>query len=668
MRRLILTLASAAALTGAPVTQAVLEVPEPSGEPAVPVVRSTDDNASLEQQRERFLKAEKALAKLDLEAYESLSKGLEDYPLQPYLELKHLSKRLFVATPTEIDAMMAEYGDIPLAHTLRRQWLIHLGRSGQWSTLRQVHDGTSGGDRLRCLSLRAHLKDGRHSLVMDQVPELWKSGYSLPRACNPLLDYWREHGGLTQELAWTRFHLAVTNGEPGLARYLRRYLDQDDRPLSRLLLDVHSNPERLRKARDFDRNDKRVGQIVAYGMRRLVNQDPERAAEIWPFYRGRFPYEPGAVAAIEKRLALLLATRFHPEAATWLAQALSHGEDEALREWQVRVALRDRNWPKVLERIGAMGRELREKPRWQYWQARALDQMDRPAEAQALYETLSDRRTFYGFMAADELGKPYSLNHQGVTMNSEAIERVQATPGVRRALELYRLDRLDAARAEWRQAMEKLEKRDVLVASRIAQGWGWHEQGVHGAIATSAWDHLGMRFPLAHRQSFHGAARDYNLDVNWVYALARQESAFQPDAQSHRGAFGLLQLLPATARETAQQAGLSFNGITTLLDPEANIRLGSAHLSSLLERFDNNRILATAAYNAGEYRVSQWIDEDSRDLASDIWVETMPYHETRQYVRNVMAYTVIYGYRRGEPPGHLLTERELACMCLDDVQ
>lgn len=177
-----------------------------------------------------------------------------------------------------------------------------------------------------------------------------------------------------------------------------------------------------------------------------------------------------------------------------------------------------------------------------------------------------------------------------------------------------------------------------------------------------------MRFPLAHRQSFHGAARDYNLDVNWVYALARQESAFQPDAQSHRGAFGLLQLLPATARETAQQAGLSFNGITTLLDPEANIRLGSAHLSSLLERFDNNRILATAAYNAGEYRVSQWIDEDSRDLASDIWVETMPYHETRQYVRNVMAYTVIYGYRRGEPPGHLLTERELACMCLDDVQ
>ncbi|WP_077531418.1 transglycosylase SLT domain-containing protein [Vreelandella utahensis] len=668
MRRLIVTLASAVALTGAPVAQAVLEVPGLSGTPTVPVVRSTDANESLERQRERFLKAEDALEKLDIDTYESLSEGLENYPLHPYLELKHLSKRLFVATPAEIETMMAEYGDIPLARALRRQWLIHLGRSGQWSTLRQVHDGTSGGDRLRCLSLRAHLKDGRHSLVMNQVPDLWQKGYSLPQACNPLLDYWRENGGLTRELAWTRFHLSVTNGNLGLARYLRRYLDQDDRPLSRLLLSVHSQPERLRKARDFDRNDERVGQIVAYGMQRLVNQDPERAAAIWPFYRGRFPYESGAVAAIDKRLGLLLATRFHPEAATWLARALSHGEDEALREWQVRVALRAQNWPKVLERISAMGRELQEKPRWQYWQARALDQMDRPAEAQALYETLSDRRTFYGFMAADQLGKPYSLNHQGVAMNDEAIERVRATPGVQRALELYRLDRLDAARAEWRQAMGKLEKRDVLVASRIAQGWGWHEQGVHGAIAVSAWDHLGMRFPLAHRQSFHGAAREYSLDVNWVYALARQESAFQPDARSHRGAFGLLQLLPATARETAQEAGLSFNGIATLLDPAANIRLGSAHLSGLLQRFDNNRILATAAYNAGEYRVSQWIDEDTRDLASDIWVETMPYHETRQYVRNVMAYTVIYGYRRGEPPGHLLTERELACMCLDEVQ
>lgn len=666
MRRLSLTLLGIFALAAAPFSQAALEAPRPSAKPTVPAAQSVKSTTALEKQREHFLEAEAALGNKDMETYESLIAKLEDYPLFPYLQLKNLSKRLFVATPAEIESMMAEYSDVPLAQTLRRQWLIHLGRSGQWSTLRQVHDSTSGSDRLRCLSLRAHLKGGKHSLVLNRVPELWQNGYSLPKACDPLLDYWRDKGGLTRELAWTRFRLAVTSGNIGLARYLRRYLDQDDRPLSRLLISIHNNPQRLRKVREFERNDERLAQIVAYGMRRLVNRNPERAAQIWPFYRGRFSYEPGTVARIEKRLALLLATRFHPEAATWLARALAHGEDQALREWQVRVALRAEDWPKVLERISAMDPELRGMPRWQYWRARALDQVNRPVQAQNLYEALAGRRTFYGFMAADELGKPYSLNHEGVAVDSEAIKRVMAIPGVRRALELYRLDRVNAARAEWRRAMTELEDSDVLVASRIAQGWGWHEQGVQGAIATQAWDHLGMRFPLAHRQSFHGAARDYDLDVNWIYALARQESAFQPDARSHRGAFGLLQLLPSTARETAQQVGLSFKGVTTLLDPNANIRLGSAHLSSLLEHFDNNRILATAAYNAGEYRVSQWIDDETRELASDIWVETMPYHETRQYVRNVMAYTVIYGYRRGEPPEHLLTERELACMCLDE--
>lgn len=654
----------ALALAPASATFASLQAPADGSEERV--VSTDNGQESLEDQRERFREAEKALEARDMERYESLSRSLEDYPLYPYLELLRLQKRLFIATPAEIEEMMTAYGDIPKAQRLRNAWLLHLGSSGQWSTLAKEHDGTTGSDRLRCLALRAQVKEGNHSHVMNQVPDLWRNGYSLPKACDPLLGYWREHGGLTPDLAWTRFQKALEAGNYQLASYLRRYLQSDDRNYSSRLIQLHHSPDQLRLSHNFDRHHPRAAAVVGHGMERLVEKNPEKAARLWPYYRERFNFTDADLARIEKRLGLILATRFHEDAGEWLNSALQYSDDPALHEWQVRVALRDRDWDAVRRAIRAMPPSLSREPDWQYWQARALDQTGHPHVAQAIFETIADSRSFYGFMAADQLGKPYELNHKGLVFEEQQVSEVASRPALERARELYRLDRIDEARREWRRMRAGLDDQQILLASRLAQGWGWHEQGVRGAIATSAWDHLAMRFPLAYREYFHSASREQELDVNWVYALARQESAFRHDARSHRGAVGLLQLLPATARQTASNAGVPYNNLATLLDPESNIRLGTAHLSTLLKEFDNNRILATAAYNAGEHRVRQWLGEESADLDSDIWVETMPYHETRQYVRNVMAYTVIYGYRRGEPPGHLLTERELACMCLDD--
>jgi soluble lytic murein transglycosylase len=649
-----------------PAASALASLPAPPDGSEQRVVSITTASERLEDQRARFLKAEAALEQRDMDRYKELLPSLEGYPLYPYLELLRMQKRLFVATPGEVHEMMATHGHIPKAHRLRWAWLLHLGRSGEWETLAREHDGSTGSDRLRCLSLQAQLKTGNHSRVMNQVPELWRSGYSLPDACNPLLDYWRDNGGLTADLAWTRFQMALEAGNYNLASYLRRYLDSDDRNYSSRLIELHHRPDRLRLSHNFDRHHPRAATVVAHAIQRLVQTNPEKAAKVWPFYRERFDFAESDIARIEKRLGLILATRFHEDAAKWLDSALQYNDDASLHEWRVRIALRKRDWPGTLDAIKVMPHSLSSKPDWQYWLARALDQTGHPQAAQAIFETIADNRSFYGFMAADQLGKPYELNHKGLVFEEDQVSKVSATPALKRARELYKLDRLDEARREWRQMRAGLDDRQILLASRLAQGWGWHEQGVQGAIATSAWDHLAMRFPLAYREQFHSAAREQGLDVNWIYALARQESAFRHDARSHRGAIGLLQLLPATARQTAREAGMPYNNLATLLDPKANIQLGTAHLSTLLKEFDDNRILATAAYNAGAHRVRQWLGKETADLDSDIWVETMPYHETRQYVRRVMAYTVIYGYRRGEPPGHLLTKRELACMCLDE--
>ena len=620
----------------------------------------------LAEQRERFLEAEKALKQRNMERYQTLSESLQNYPLHPYLALLELQKRLFSATAGDIHDMLDAHGDIPKARRLHNSWLLHQGRSGQWATLSREHDGATGSDRLRCLALRAHLKTGNSGPAMRETPDLWRSGYSLPEACDPLLEYWRDQGGLTADLAWTRFKLAMDAGNYRLAGYLRRFLEQKDRRYSRLLIDLHHNPRNLGRVRSLDPSEPRSATVVTHAIRRLTARAPERAADAWPFYRERFNFSAETLASIETRLALILASRFHEDARDWLDSALRHSNDPALYEWRVRLSLRRQDWHGVLAGIHAMPSELREESRWQYWLARALDQKGLIRSAESVFERITSERSFYGFMAADQLGKPYELNHQGLRFSRQQVIDVANNPSLRRARELFRLGRMSEARQEWSVMRIGLEPNQMLLASRMAQNWGWHAQGVAGAIAVSAWDYLSLRFPLAYREQFHSAARERGLDVNWIYAMARQESAFRRDARSHRGAIGLLQLLPSTARQSAPKAGITFRGLSTLLDPSDNIQLGAAHLNSLLEVFDNNRILATAAYNAGEHRVRQWIGDETAELDSDIWVETMPYHETRDYVRSVMAYTVIYGYRRGEPPERLLTDRELACMCLDD--
>ncbi len=616
-------------------------------------------------ERARFQAAEKALREGNYKRYQLLSETLQDYPLYPYLELYELQRRLFSATADEMDALQSRYSDIPRARWLHQQWMMHLGSSGNWEELREASDGQSGNERLRCLSLRAHLDGGDHDRVMKAMPGLWRTGASLPQACDPLLDYWRENDGLTADLAWERMLLALDAENTGLASYLRRYLPSDYREHGIALKNVHRQPQRLRRVQDFNEDNERMRDLVAHGMSRYARRSPQGAVEIWPHYRAIFDFSDEQRLAVERNLGLMLAVKYDQNATRWLRAAAELDDDRALYEWQVRVHLRHRDWEGVLEALDTMPQELESSSRWRYWRARALDQLGEPALAETLFAEVADSRNFYGFMAADRLGAPYQLNNQGHSFSNDDVADITRMPAIQRAYELYQLGRMGHARQEWQRAMHDLEPEAVLVASRLAQSWGWYEQGVNGAIAAQAWDHLDMRFPLPYRQHFHQAANEKALDVNWVYALARQESAFNSNARSHKGAMGLLQLLPTTARETASQLGLGFEGNAQLYEPAYNIRLGSAHLSELLETFDNNRILATAAYNAGSHRVKRWLEDGARDLDSDIWVETMPFYETRQYVQNVMAYTVIYGFRRGEPPGHLLTERELACMCLE---
>jgi len=617
-------------------------------------------------QRELFMQAESALNSGNVRRYEVLSEGLRDYPLLPYLELRALQRRLFSADSDEVIAVLEKNSEIPLSRTIRHQWLAHLGNSGKWQLLKEHGNGNLRGIRLQCQAISARIKSGDDEILAETMPDIWLNGQSLPNACDPLLRAWRDQGGLTDQLTWDRMVLALKADNANLANYLRRYLSSDLREQALQLLDVHHQPSRLERRQDFMGQDKATADIIGYGMLQYARSAPEKARLLWPYYeKSHAMLDPDDQLAVEKTLGLRLAVRYDKAAPEWLKKASARDDDRALEEWQVRVYLRHEKWDAVADTIENMSDELRESARWQYWLARAEEALGYDDQAHARFQGVAQQRNFYGFLAADRVGSGYHLNHQAHQATTEELAEVVRLPGIQRAYELFQLGRLHHARSEWRSALNGQERHYLLAASELAQSWGWHEQSVMGTIAASAWDDLNLRFPLAYQDYFGAATSANNIDINWVYALARQESAFMKDARSSKGALGILQLLPATAGETARDNGLSYSGQGSLLDPETNIQLGTAHLAGLLEGFDGNRILATAAYNAGEHRVRTWLKNGARDLDSDIWVETMPFYETRQYVQNVMAYTIIYGYRRGQPPTRFLTQRELACACVE---
>jgi soluble lytic murein transglycosylase len=282
---------------------------------------------------------------------------------------------------------------------------------------------------------------------------------------------------------------------------------------------------------------------------------------------------------------------------------------------------------------------------WLYWQARAMEAQGQDAAARRLYRLAAGERSLWGFLAAERVGTPYKLASRPTPAAEERLTRIEQSRGGRRISELLALARPLDARREIQALVRGMEPEDLMAAAVLIRRWGWPDQAIFTLARSGYWDDLELRFPIHHQELVRRQAGETGLDESWIFAVLRQESAFNPQVVSHAGALGLMQLLPATAREVARSLGEPPPNRWRLLDPEVNIRLGSAYLARMQTRFDDHPVLAAAAYNAGPHRVERWLP--SHRTAADIWVATIPFRETRRYVRRVLAYRLIYDHRLG---------------------
>ena len=607
--------------------------------------------ARLDEQRATFVKAEAALKRGAVGEFNRLRGGIRDYPLYPYLDYEALSRRLDQASKGDVQQFLTRYGTTPLAPRLRANWLNQLARQRRWSDYLRFYQPTKNIGR-RCHYLHALIATGKAAEAYPQVADIWLHGKSQPRACDPVFAAWSKAGYRTPEMNWRRIEKAMEAGQWRLAEYLGKDLSNADRVWLKRWVRLYRTPTRADQIDRFNSPHPYREAMLSHAVRRLARWDGLKAMHLWQTIKPRYPFTQDQILQTEHYIVRNLVRTPGNESYSFIRGVSVGEEDLRVHEARVLAALAREDWPQVLRWIAAMPTNERDQNRWQYWRARALQGTGDSKAAGAIYRRVAAERDYYGFLAADRAGVDYHLAHAETPVSKVCTRHIEQIAAIRRAQELFILERWTEARREWRAATRDMGPAQLRAAAKLAERRGWHDRAIFTLARTGYWDDLELRFPLQHADLVKANADRHGIDIAWVFAVMRQESAFMSNAQSHAGAMGLMQLMPATARQVAK------NVLKTppprrkdLFEPDTNIALGSAYLKQMKGELGDSSVLATAAYNAGPHRVTRWLPK--KTIPADIWIELVPFKETRGYLRRVLAYTVIYEKRMGMQPTRL---------------
>ena len=600
-----------------------------------------------DKQRELFVAAESALNSGEQATFRDLKRQLTDYPLYSYLEYWQLRRRLSKAGAGEVQAFLDQYQEQPVATRLRISWLHQLGKRKDWNNYLRFYQ-PQRSVTLQCYDVRARLSKGDREQALQDALELWLVGYSQPDACDPAFDQLYASSRITSEQIWTRIRLAFANQKSSLAGYLAKRLSAEDREWVKRWQYAHRRPTDALSKSWSKQDTPLVREILTHACLRLARHKPEQAWKPWQEIAKTHRFSEQQAGKVLQRIALTGALRNHPQAAQWLASVPDHAVNADIRQWGVRVALSDGDWKDALRWIDELNATERNAETWRYWRAYALEADGASGDAFTEYARLAGERSYYGFLAADHLQRPYQMNDSRISYEKEQLQDVEQIPGILRARELYLAGKHLDARREWYHTTASLSEHELKLLALLAHRWGWHDRAILTASRAGYWSDLTLRFPLPHRKSIFAYADQYDLDPALIYGVIRQESAFMEDARSPVGALGLMQLMPQTGKQTARSLKIRYLGNQALLHSDQNIRLGSAYLNKLLKRYNGSPVLAAAAYNAGPHRVSRWLPT-GKSMDASLWMERIPFKETRHYVRRVLAYATVFEWRLQRP-------------------
>ena len=572
---------------------------------------------------------------------------LQDYALWPDLRASYLRARLRYADHAEVGAFLDRYGALKPARELRYQFSLHLADSGHLpeylEIYRQFYQGLNIA-KLDCLALQAEILEGSQDRIIKRGLDLWLIGESQADECDPVFTHLRTTNALTNEHYEKRFALAVDERRFSLARFLSRPLSPEHLEQAESWLRAQNDSLEFLRSHQ-DRNDSGTGrQQMIYAIERIAFSDPLLASENWIALRKQYPFTVEQRHHISRHIALWAARRQLPEAQALLYGLPPEAVDQEVGRWMVRSGLRRQEWDKVLRAIAMLPEDERLAEEWRYWEAVALKNAGQEKPATAGFNDLASTRSYYGFLASDALGNDYTFADSRLLADDKVVAKLAKMPALIRARELFHVGLEGRGRSEWDAAANNLTPHAQAQAALLAHQWGWHSRAIATASMVGEFDDLLIRYPLPWREDFAQYSRDANINVSWAYGVARSESLFMRDIRSSAGAIGVMQILPETGRRMAREIRQPYSGRATLTDSARNIRLGTMYLRMMFDRFDENKILATAAYNTGPLNVEAWLP-DAEQMDARIWIENIPYNETRAYVRRVLTADTIFHWR-----------------------
>ncbi len=615
---------------------------------------SANDLNKLEDQRKLYQKAQHLLDEKRVVEYQSMREQIAGYPLTPYVDNRVFNLDIGKRSIDEVAEFKKAHHEFPFSSRVRANYLDGLVANNEWKTLSQYQTYEPRGETYQCYYYTGLLKQGQKNKAFKGAQSLWLKGGSVSDACDELFDAWQQADLLSDDLILQRLVLAFEARNSSMMNYLMKLPnDEQAKETASKYKKVFSLPESVGAFAKKEYVTKLNQDVAMLGFKKLARKNVGKAVEQYDLVMQGQKLNQTQRQSLAEYAAIRLMDADTKELIKWRDDVMAKSTHASIIERRIRLALRSADWQAVERWILLLPEKENAGMRWQYWLARSEMATGRKSAGEQRLNSIIGKRHYYSVVAAQTLGVAVQFDIHKSSPDPKAIKQFQST--LDRISELIALDKITAAKSEWRWLLVRANKEQIKALAHYASKQNWHHLTVKASIEAKVWDEIYLRFPVAHSWWFNFYGDKYEVDPLTLISLARQESGLDSAAKSPVGARGIMQIMPATAKYTAKRFKIAYEGPGDLYTVKKNIEIGSQYLSSLLNQYDDNRIFAFAAYNAGPHRVKRWRKTTDEKLDAYAFIEAIPFNETRGYVQNVLMFESYYRHIMGKPASFLST-------------